>query len=113
MPLFSQLFCSLTPAPNRASITEPSASKITPSGVPVAPGVTSAGWVIWPCWLICSLVTVKLVPLTTIFAPLTSSFSAPLSVSFTPAVGIALQSAAAASTIAFACWFVTALFNGP
>ena len=61
----------------------------------------------------CSLVTVKPVPLTTRFAPLTSSLSAPLSVSVTPAVGTALHRAAAASTIALACWLVTVLFNGP
>ena len=41
------------------------------------------------------------------FEPLTSSFSEPASVSVTPAVGTALQSAAAASTMAVACWLVT------
>ena len=43
------------------------------------------------------------------FEPLTSSFNGPISTRVTPAVGTALHRAAAASTIAVACWLVTEL----
>jgi hypothetical protein len=67
----------------------------------VAEGVTSEGAAIWP------------EVLTTMFEPLTSSLRGPLSVRVTPAVGMALQRAAAASTMAVACWLVTWALSGP
>ena len=55
-----------------------------------------------------------LVPLSNgILEPLTSSFREPASVSVTPAVGTALHRAAAASTMAVACWLLMLLFSGP
>ena len=71
----------LAPVPKMASMTEPSASKMTPSGIAGGRGRHVGGrsdLAVDEFDLRCS-------------APLTSSFSGPLSVSVTPAVGTALH----------------------
>src|SRR6185437_10159254 len=99
-PLVWQLSGSLAVAPSSASITLPSASKTTASGYPDAPAATSDGCV--------------RVPLeATALNPLTSSLSVPWLTSATAAVGTALHSAAAASTMATACACETVPLNGP
>src|SRR5579871_4336795 len=94
-PFCAQFDGVLDPEPWRASITDPSVSKTTPTGVVVAVGVTSLG--------AAKVNTSGAAAPACTFPPFTSSASAPASFNCTAAVGTAFHTAAAASTIALAC----------
>src|SRR6185503_2858848 len=97
-PLFWQLVGSEEPAPKSRLMREPSVSYMTARGRFVADGVTSAG--------AAKVGLPKSADPRIAFPLFTSSARAPEFLRTMPAVGTVFQSAAAASTMAVACWLV-------